>query len=74
MQTRRKFVVAMGAGALAAQALQGVMAQQGYPNKPIRFIMPYPPGGSSEILARPMLFVISAAIGRARISELPPGG
>ena len=74
MHTRRKFVVAMGASAIAAPALQGVMAQQGYPNKPIRFIMPYPPGGSSEILARPIAAEMTKSIGRARISELPPGG
>jgi len=27
-------------------------AQQAYPNKPIRFITPYPPGGSTTVLAR----------------------
>jgi tripartite-type tricarboxylate transporter receptor subunit TctC len=27
-------------------------AQQAYPNKPIRFITPYPPGGGTDILAR----------------------
>ncbi len=28
------------------------IAQQNYPNKPIRFITPYPPGGSTTVLAR----------------------
>lgn len=29
-----------------------VAAQQAYPSKPIRFILPYPPGGSTSTLAR----------------------
>ena len=74
MHTRRKFVVAMGASAIAAPALQGVMAQQGYPNKPIRFIMPYPPGGSSEILARPIAAEMTKSIGQSVFIDYKPGG
>ncbi|MGZ5261514.1 MAG: Bug family tripartite tricarboxylate transporter substrate binding protein, partial [Burkholderiales bacterium] len=29
-----------------------VAAQQDYPNRPIRIIVPYPPGGSNDYLAR----------------------
>ena len=29
-----------------------VAAQQAYPNKPIRLIVPYPPGGSTDVLGR----------------------
>ena len=74
MHTRRKFVVAMGASALAAQSLQGAMAQQGYPNKPIRFVMPYPPGGSSEILARPIAAEMTRNIGQSVFIDFKPGG
>jgi len=50
-----------GTGSLLARFLAtGVLmaftgiaaAQQGYPGKPIRFIVPYPPGGSTSIVAR----------------------
>jgi tripartite-type tricarboxylate transporter receptor subunit TctC len=37
-------VLMAGAGSAAAQSE--------YPNKPIRFIVPYPPGGGSDVLAR----------------------
>lgn len=30
----------------------GAAAQQGYPNKPIRYISPYAPGGSTTVIAR----------------------
>ncbi len=32
----------------------GVSAQQGYPNKPIRMIVPFGAGGSTDNLARTM--------------------
>ena len=37
---------------LAAAALAAVAAESGYPSKPVRMIAPYPPGGTSDIIAR----------------------
>jgi len=37
------------AGVFACGAAQ---AQQAYPNKAVRFIVTYPPGGSSDVMAR----------------------
>ena len=72
MNTRRRFVTALGAGALAAQWRTGAFAQA-YPAKPIRFIMPYPPGGSSEILARPIANELSKSIGQQVFIDYKPG-
>jgi tripartite-type tricarboxylate transporter receptor subunit TctC len=49
-----KKTVWMCAGALAivGATMTTAIAQQNYPARPIRVIIPYPPGGTSDILAR----------------------
>jgi tripartite-type tricarboxylate transporter receptor subunit TctC len=46
--SRRLVLVA----ALAWCATTGAWAQAGYPNKPIRLIVPFPPGGGNDVIAR----------------------
>ncbi len=41
-----------GAVALAAVALAGPAPAQEYPSKPVRILVPYPPGGASDVTAR----------------------
>ena len=73
MNTRRKILLASGAGALAAQWPITASAQA-FPSKPIRFVMPYPPGGSSEILARPIAQEMTKQLGTSVIIDFKPGG
>ena len=73
MNTRRKLVIAAGAGALMGQ-MPGQAIAQAYPSKPIRFIMPYPPGGSSEILARPIAHELTKSLGQSVFVDFKPGG
>lgn len=58
---------------LAALAGNAV-AQQDYPNKPIRFITPYAPGGSTTILARMIAQKLSDTCGQQVFVENRPGG
>jgi tripartite-type tricarboxylate transporter receptor subunit TctC len=46
---------------------------QAYPSKTIRIIVPYPPGGTSDILARSLGPGITAALGQPVIVENKPG-
>lgn len=49
-------------------------AQTAYPVKPVRWIVPYPPGGGTDILARAMAAKFTDAWGRQVIVENRPGG
>ena len=73
MNTRRRIMLASGAGALATQWPLTASAQA-FPSKPIRFVMPYPPGGSSEILARPIAQEMTKQLGTSVIIDFKPGG
>ncbi len=49
-------------------------AQQNYPTKPIRWVTPYPPGGSTTALSRLVGEKLSEAFGRPVIIDNRPGG
>jgi len=59
-----RFLVAavLAFAALAAQA-------QGWPSKPLRLIVPYPPGGSTDVTARTLADKVSSALGQPVIVE-----
>ena len=62
--------VAVSAVAVAAMAIAGFgalpfpAAAQDYPNKPIKLIVPYPPGGATDVIGRVMAQKLSAALGQ----------
>jgi tripartite-type tricarboxylate transporter receptor subunit TctC len=59
--------------ALAALAFTGAAAAQSWPTKPIKVIVPYPPGGTSDILARALGPGMQAALGQPWVVENKPG-
>jgi tripartite-type tricarboxylate transporter receptor subunit TctC len=63
-----------GAVFAAAGILASVGAQaQGYPSRPIRMIVPYPPGGGIDAIARPFAEKLSAILGQPLVIENRPG-
>jgi tripartite-type tricarboxylate transporter receptor subunit TctC len=46
---------------------------EGYPSKPIRFIVPFPPGGATDIVARAMQPQLEKHLGQTVVIENRPG-
>ncbi len=58
--------------ALALLAL-GAGPAQAYPDRPIRFIVPFPPGGSTDVIARAMQPQLEKVLGQSVVIENRPG-
>lgn len=65
----------LGALALALFAVAFVSAAraQSYPTKPVRLIVPYPPGGMSDSLARVVMPRLGEVLGQQIVVESKPG-
>ena len=64
---RHTLRTALGAAALAVATFAlplAAQAQAGYPDKPIRFVVPYPPGGGTDVVARIVQMRLQAALGQ----------
>ena len=69
-QQRRAFMLAAAAGLLPGRAF----AQSGaWPNRPIRIIVSYAPGGVTDIIARAVAQPLGEALGQSVIVENRPG-
>jgi tripartite-type tricarboxylate transporter receptor subunit TctC len=68
MNATRKFLSTLGAAALAVGLAGGACAQN-YPVKPVRLIAPFPPGGSTDLIARLVAQRLSEALGQQVIVE-----
>ena len=58
-----KFAQGIAAGITGLLCATGVAWPQPYPNKPVRVIVPFPPGGANDIIARVVLPKLSEQMG-----------
>ena len=69
MMDRRSFVV----GAAAALATHPALAQEAYPSRAITIISPFPPGGASEVVTRPLAAAMEPLIKQPLVIETKAG-
>jgi tripartite-type tricarboxylate transporter receptor subunit TctC len=74
MATRRSLLTSI-VGAGSALALPTIArAQDKYPNKPIKLIVPFPPGGPTDTIARVIAQDLSNRIGQVVVENRPGAG
>ena len=73
MKLPRRQFLHLAAGAAALLSVSCFAWAQTYPSQPVRWIVPFPPGGPSDILARLMGQSLSERLGQPFIIENRPG-
>jgi tripartite-type tricarboxylate transporter receptor subunit TctC len=70
--TRRLFL-RLTAGAIALPALARRTLAQAYPARPLRLIVPFPPGGPTDLVGRPLAQSLAERLGQPVVIENRPG-
>jgi tripartite-type tricarboxylate transporter receptor subunit TctC len=73
---RRRDILALGVGGICARAglLAPAFAQANYPERPIRLIVPFPPGGGFDAVGRPWAEKINPLLGTVVVENQGGGG
>ncbi len=71
--SRRGWLAVCGAGALAATGRWAGAQEAGYPSRPIRFVIPFAPGGPADAVSRLVGSRLQEQLGQAVVFENIPG-
>jgi tripartite-type tricarboxylate transporter receptor subunit TctC len=58
----------------AVAALPALASAQGYPNRPVRLVVAFPPGGATDTMTRQITQELGEALGTSVVIENRPGG
>lgn len=67
--TRRRLLALAGASLAPAAIAPRLASAQDWPSRPVRFIVPFPPGGANDVLARLLGVQLSASLGQQVIVD-----
>jgi tripartite-type tricarboxylate transporter receptor subunit TctC len=70
----RRLLLTASVGTIALAGMPLAQAQSKFPEKPIRLLVPFAPGGSSEIISRAFAAEMGKTLGQTVIVENKPGG
>lgn len=74
LPSRRMAVLAVGAAAAGLLSRAGAQTPQApWPRQPVQLIIPYPPGGSADLLARPLAAQLQQRWGQSVVLDYKPG-
>ena len=71
--TRREAITGCGVALLAGLPALPALAQTGYPSQPIKMIVPYPAGGTTDFLGRLVADQLRSGLGATVVVENKPG-
>src|SRR6266446_2732626 len=74
MKIARRSFLHMAAGAVALPATARLACAQSYPVRPIRLVVPFPPGGAFDAVGRPWSDKVKSLLGTIVVENIGGGG
>src|SRR5262245_41329463 len=74
MKLPRRQFLHQGAGDAALAAIGRAARAETYPARPIRLVVPFPPGGAFDTLARPWVEQVKPLLGTVVVENIGGGG
>ena len=74
MKLPRRRVLRLIAIAAASPAMPSIARAQAYPARPIRLVIPFPPGGAFDTVGRPLADKMKLLLGTVVVENIGGGG